>query len=60
MTNATYNIDTLSVSEDAKEVLRRTLRVATSSNLAVKETVRNLFVVCPHGACLKNIRTNHY
>lgn len=54
MTNTTYDIDTLSVSDEAKEVLRRTLRVASSSNPAMKESVRNLFVVCPHGACLSD------
>lgn len=52
MKNTTYNIDTLSVSEYAKEALRRTLRVASSTNSNIKESVKNLLVVCPHGACL--------
>lgn len=52
MNNITYHIDTLSVSEEAKEVLRRTLRVASSTNSNIKESVKSLFVVCPHGACL--------
>lgn len=52
MKNTTYNIDTLSVSEYAKEALRRTLRVASSTNSNIKESVKNLFVICPHGACL--------
>jgi len=54
MNNIAYNIDTLSVSEDAKEVLRRTHRVASSTNPNIKESVKNLLVVCPHGAGLSD------
>ena len=45
-------IESLKVSEGAKEVLRRIYKVASSENVYVKETVKNIFVTCPEGAGL--------
>lgn len=45
-------IEKLSVSEEAREVLRRTLKVAGSKNHILKGTVKDLFITCPHGAGL--------
>lgn len=47
-------IENLNVTEEAKVVLRKMQRVASSSNPAIKASVKNLFVTCPHGAALSD------
>lgn len=47
--NSDYSIDGLPVSEEAKEVLRKILYVASSDNLAMRESVKSLFVISPNG-----------
>ena len=47
-------IEELSVTEEAKEVLRKVNGVASSSNPVVKASIKNLFVACPYGAALSD------
>jgi hypothetical protein len=47
-------IEKLSVTEEAKEVLRKVNRVASSSNPLIKASIKNLFVTCPYGAALSD------
>lgn len=47
-------IENLSVTNEAKEVLRKVNRVASSSNPVVKASIKNLFVTCPFGAALSD------
>lgn len=49
-----YDIEELSVSEEAKEVLRKIGVVASSSNPIIKASIKNLFITCPHGAALSD------
>ena len=46
-------IDRLNVSDEAKEVLRRIEKVASSENRIIKASVKDIFVTCPADAGLK-------
>lgn len=53
MVNENYaKIDSLNASAEAKEILRKTERVASSQNDLIKKSVKDLFVICPDGAGL--------
>ena len=45
-------IDKLNVSKEAKKVLVRINKVSGSENVAMKKSIKNLFITCPHGAGL--------
>lgn len=45
-------IDKLNVSTKAKEVLKRIDKVSRSESVAMKNSIKNLFIVCPNGAGL--------
>lgn len=45
-------IELLNAPEEAKSVLRKIYKVASSENNQIKETVKDIFVTCPEGAGL--------
>ena len=45
-------IDKLNASKEAKKVLVRINKVSGSENVAMKKSIKNLFITCPHGAGL--------
>lgn len=45
-------IEKLNISNGAKSVLKRVNKVTSSDNVTMKKSVKNLFIVCPHGAGL--------
>ena len=41
-------LETLCVPSDAKNILRRVLKVASSDNIFIKQSVKDLFIISPH------------